>query len=100
MLSTCAGAKIAAVALLLLWGTMNASATTYISAHSHWDVAVVGKNTSVAISEITNLPHREQDAQNNMELRTHTDGFRLVKRINGVASELNSTLTNPGLTFG
>jgi hypothetical protein len=98
--------------VLAVLGTTTVSATTYDSAHSHWDIhrytdfefqvcyAVTAQNTAISTSEIANLPVREQDGQNNIELRTRTNGLQLVYRINGVATQLTSSLANPGLTFG
>lgn len=89
-----------------------AEAASLDSAHSHWDIhpytdfefrvcyTVQAPPAKGFSSEIADLPHREVDATNNMELRTRQDGFQLVKRINGVAIPLTSTLPNPHLTFG
>jgi len=106
---------VALLASALLLVPAPAAASTYISAHSHWDVdlghpytdfefqvcyLIVGRNSAVAGSEIANLPMREVNGQNNMELRTRTDGFQLVYRVSGVAYTLASSLPNPHLTFG
>lgn len=89
-----------------------ASAASLDSGHSHWDIhsytdfefkvcyEVQALPATGFSSEIANLPMREVDAKNNMELRTRQDGFQLVHRINGVATTIVSTLPNPGLTFG
>lgn len=82
------------------------------SAHSHWDIhtyadheitfcyVVIAKATG-ADTRIANLPHRETDGPNNMELRLHTDGFRLVVRINGHERQL-TPIVKPAtpLAFG
>lgn len=109
--------KVAAVlaatvaALLLPTGTAHATNSFGDSAHSHFDIHTyadhevtfcyeVLNHATGAGSEIANLPHREQDGSNNMELRIRTDGLQLVERVGGVATTLTSSLPNPHLVFG
>lgn len=104
-------AAAAVVAGALTVGPAQAANSFGDSAHSHFDIhlyqkhevtwcyKVVAKATGAG-TRIANLPHREVNGSNNMELRLETNGLRLVKRVNGVATELTNTLPSPGDVFG
>ena len=91
--------------------TAQAANTFGDSGHSHFDVhnyanhevTFCYKITGQALGasgEIFNLPHREVNGSNNMELRGYQDGMHLVRRVGGVATTLTSSLPNPNLKFG